>query len=88
MEIEKPGPGVERRILIADDDPDSRIVVASVISVLGHSPVVVNGGGEALEECERELPDLAIVDYIKSIVLFYFKCKIVLVIFSHVKIVV
>lgn len=63
MEIEKPGPGVERRILIADDDPDSRIVVASVISVLGHSPVVVNGGGEALEECERELPDLAIVDY-------------------------
>lgn len=63
MQIDKPDSGVERRILIADDDPDSRIVVASVISVLGHSPVVVNGGGEALEECERQLPDLAIVDY-------------------------
>jgi DNA-binding response OmpR family regulator len=63
MEINKPDTGVERRILIADDDPDSRIVVASVISILGHSPVVVNGGGEAIEECERELPDLAIVDY-------------------------
>lgn len=63
MEIDKPDTGIERRILIADDDPDSRIVVASVISILGHSPVVVNGGGEAIEECERELPDLAIVDY-------------------------
>jgi DNA-binding response OmpR family regulator len=63
MEIDKPDTGEERRILIADDDPDSRIVVASVISILGHSPVVVNGGGEAIEECERQLPDLAIVDY-------------------------
>jgi len=63
MEIEKPKTGPERRILIADDDADSRIVVASVISILGHSPVVVQGGGEALEECERQLPDLAIIDY-------------------------
>lgn len=63
MEIDKPDTGPERRILIADDDADSRIVVASVISILGHSPVVVHGGGEALEECERQLPDLAIIDY-------------------------
>lgn len=63
MEIDKPEIGPERRILIADDDADSRIVVASVISILGHSPVVVHGGGEALEECERQLPDLAIIDY-------------------------
>jgi DNA-binding response OmpR family regulator len=53
----------ERRILIADDDADTRIVVASVISILGHTPVVVHGGGEALDECERNLPDLAIIDY-------------------------
>lgn len=53
----------ERKILIADDDPDSRIVVASVVSILGHSPIVVNGGGEALSECQRQLPDLAIIDY-------------------------
>ena len=63
MEIDKPETASERRILIADDDADSRIVVASVISILGHSPVVVHGGGEALEECERQLPDLAIIDY-------------------------
>ncbi len=53
----------ECRILIADDDADTRIVVASVISILGHTPVVVNGGGDALAECERQLPDLAIIDY-------------------------
>ena len=55
--------GTERRILITDDDADTRIVVASVISILGHTPVVVNGGKDALEECERQLPDLAIIDY-------------------------
>jgi len=54
--------GTERRILITDDDADTRIVVASVISILGHTPVVVNGGKDALEECERQLPDLAIID--------------------------
>lgn len=54
---------LERRILIADDDADTRIIVASVISILGHTPVVVHGGGEALAECERHLPDLAIIDY-------------------------
>jgi DNA-binding response OmpR family regulator len=63
METKITESSAERRILIADDDPDSRIVVASVISILGHSPVVVHGGGEALEECERQLPDLAIIDY-------------------------
>ena len=63
MESKSPELSAERRILIADDDADSRIVVASVISILGHSPVVVRGGGEALEECERQLPDLAIIDY-------------------------
>ena len=63
METKSTETSAERRILIADDDPDSRIVVASVISILGHSPVVVHGGGEALEECQRQLPDLAIIDY-------------------------
>lgn len=63
MEIDKTGAGEERRILIADGDADSRIVVASVVSILGHAPIVVHGGGEALEECKRELPDLAIIDY-------------------------
>ncbi len=53
----------ERRILIADDDPDTRVIVASVISILGHHPIVVADGQEAIKECEKQLPDLVIADY-------------------------
>ena len=52
-----------RRILIADVDSDSRIVVASAVSVLGYTPVVVKSGEEALQAVSQQLPDLAIVDY-------------------------
>ena len=53
----------KRRILIADIDPESRIVIASVISVLGHSPVLVQSGKEAIAESERVTFDLAVLDY-------------------------
>ena len=53
----------KRRILIADVDPESRIVIASVISVLGHSPVLVQSGKEAIAESERGTFDLAVLDY-------------------------
>jgi DNA-binding response OmpR family regulator len=53
----------KRRILIVDVDPESRIIVASVISVLGHSPVLVQSGREAIEESERGNFDLVVLDY-------------------------
>jgi DNA-binding response OmpR family regulator len=56
-------PPSHRRILIADVDADSRIVVASVVSVLGYTPVVVKNGEEALQVVSKGLPDLAILDY-------------------------
>jgi len=52
-----------RAILIADTDQDSRIIVASVITVLGHTPVVVQNGQEAINEAEHGSFDLAILDY-------------------------
>jgi DNA-binding response OmpR family regulator len=52
-----------RRILIADVDSDSRIVVASAVSVLGYTPLVVKSGAEALRVVSQQLPDLAILDY-------------------------
>jgi DNA-binding response OmpR family regulator len=53
----------KRRILIADTDPDSRIIVASIMTVLGHTPVVVQNGGEAIAESQNSAFDLAILDY-------------------------
>jgi len=52
-----------KRILIADDDSDTRIIVSSVVSILGHNPMVVVDGSEAVAQCSVELPDLAIVDF-------------------------
>jgi DNA-binding response OmpR family regulator len=53
----------ERRILIADVDPDSRVLIASVISVLGYTPIVVQSGAEAVASSHNETLDLAILDY-------------------------
>ena len=58
-----PGQQAQRKILIADDDADSRVIVASVISLMGYTPVVVANGQEALEQSKQEVPHLAILDY-------------------------
>jgi DNA-binding response OmpR family regulator len=58
-----PGQEAQRKILIADDDADSRVIVASVISLMGYTPVVVANGQEALEQSKQEVPHLAILDY-------------------------
>jgi DNA-binding response OmpR family regulator len=59
----KNAPSEDRRILIADEDPDSRIVVASIVSVLGYTPVVVESGQEAIAASSKGGFDLAILDY-------------------------
>jgi DNA-binding response OmpR family regulator len=53
----------QRRILVADTDSDSRIIVASIVAVLGHLPVVVESGEDALLESQNGELDLAILDY-------------------------
>lgn len=49
--------------MVADPDSDSRIIVASIVAVLGHLPVVVESGEDALLESERSELDLAILDF-------------------------
>lgn len=51
------------RILVADDDPDIRIIITSVISVLGVNPQVVADGTEAVKAVQTLLPDLVVLDY-------------------------
>jgi DNA-binding response OmpR family regulator len=53
----------ERKILIADDDADSRVIVASVVSLMGYTPIVVVNGNEAVRASSQEKPHLAILDY-------------------------
>ena len=62
MEQGSPQDG-DRKILIADDDADSRVIVASVISLMGYTPIVVCNGTEAVQASQQELPHLAILDY-------------------------
>ncbi len=62
MEQGSPQDG-DRKILIADDDADSRVIVASVISLMGYTPIVVSNGTEAVQASQQELPHLAILDY-------------------------
>jgi DNA-binding response OmpR family regulator len=52
-----------RRIVVADDDPDTRVIVASVVAIMGYESVVVEDGSAAVRACEQLLPDLMIVDF-------------------------
>jgi DNA-binding response OmpR family regulator len=53
----------ERRILVADVDPDTRVLIASVVAILGYTPIVVQSGAEAVASSETTPLDLAILDF-------------------------
>jgi putative two-component system response regulator len=50
------------KILIADDLPANREVLAEILLEAGHDVISVGGGNEVFEVLEREKPDLLIVD--------------------------
>nr|WP_218849219.1 response regulator [Nocardioides perillae] len=50
------------RILVADDDVDIRELVEFKLSTLGHDIVAVGDGAAAVDACQAERPDLAILD--------------------------
>jgi DNA-binding response OmpR family regulator len=51
------------RVLIAEDDPDIRALVARRISQLGHEIVEAGDGDAALELAFAQQPDLAVLDW-------------------------
>lgn len=54
---------VKLNIAIADDDEDSRTVLSSLLTSLGHSVVVcATNGRELIEACRAAPPDLVITD--------------------------
>jgi DNA-binding response OmpR family regulator len=50
------------RILVCDDDSDTRSIVNHTLSVLGHEVVEAESGEVAISLCEESLPDLIVMD--------------------------
>jgi len=57
-------PAMPMRILVAEDDPASRILLRSVLEKWGYSVLVVEDGEAAWDAlCREDAPDIAIVDW-------------------------
>jgi DNA-binding response OmpR family regulator len=50
------------RILIAEDEPDIRDLVAFTLRFAGYEVVTANNGEEAVQTASREFPDLILLD--------------------------
>ena len=49
-------------ILVADDDPDARMILCSLLKMLGWESVAVNNGEEVLKQIEARMPTLIVLD--------------------------
>jgi len=52
----------KRKILVVDDDPDLRRLLALTLQVAGFDVITVASGAEALEKIRTERPDLVLLD--------------------------
>ena len=50
------------RIVVADDDVDIRELVEFKLSTLGHDVVAGSDGAAAIDACQAQRPDLAVLD--------------------------
>ena len=50
------------KILIAEDEPDIRELVALILELDGHTVVQARDGQEAIEKARQERPDLILMD--------------------------
>jgi CheY-like chemotaxis protein len=50
------------RILVAEDEPDIRDLIAFTLRFAGHEVITVGNGAEALEAAPIEMPDLILMD--------------------------
>lgn len=63
------------RVMVVDDSPTIRKVVASILSRGGHDPVVAADGKEALELLGRERVDLMLLDFVMPKMTGYELCR-------------
>jgi signal transduction histidine kinase len=57
-----PRPVTQRRILVADDNPDARESLATLLSLNGHEVFRAQDGSDAWLSAERHRPDVALLD--------------------------
>lgn len=63
------------RILIAEDEPDIRELVAFTLRFAGHEVVTTNNGEEALHKAQEMIPDLIMMDVRMPRMTGYEACK-------------
>lgn len=51
-----------RKILVVEDNPDNHRLVEMILSHMGHQPVILENGEEALSWCQKNTPDLILMD--------------------------
>ncbi|MFO0552898.1 MAG: response regulator [Polyangiaceae bacterium] len=49
-------------VLVVDDDPDARTMMARAVSELGHQPIAATNGRAALDELQRSRVELVLLD--------------------------
>jgi len=50
------------RVLIVEDDEDSREMLSELVSLLGHDPIRAANAGEALQRVHEAEPEVALID--------------------------
>jgi DNA-binding response OmpR family regulator len=64
------------KILIAEDEPDIRELVAFTLRFAGYEVVITSNGAEAVQMASRELPDLILMDVRMPRMTGYDACRI------------
>jgi CheY-like chemotaxis protein len=54
----------EKKILIADDEEDCRLILQAILEDAGFTVITATDGHEAVEKADRERPDLIILDVV------------------------
>ena len=58
----KPQSVASRRVLIVEDDPDSREILSELVKLLGHAPAAAANGAEALRAASERPPEITFID--------------------------
>ena len=64
------------RILIAEDEPDIRELVAFTLRFAGHEVITTSNGEEAVEQASQIIPDLILMDVRMPKMTGYDACRI------------